>query len=237
MPARRSAQAATGGATVALNIAGFQRKGPQISNPTNDHACQPNGAGNAGTFSPRRWLVAASVALPMALAPLAGLCAAAETPATAPLDARGDKIEIQISPYTHHFSESSEHTNVLALALSSVHSSGWLWGGAYFRNSFGQPCVYVFGGRKYEEPFGLSRTYWNWTAGILYGYKPPYENKVPYNHNGFSPGIVPTIGYRVAPGVGVQASLLGSAAVMFSLVLELDRGRGDTGSSQALLAR
>jgi len=157
----------------------------------------------------------------MAVAPLAGRCAA-ETPSVAPLDAGGggDKIEIQFSPYTYHFSGSEGHSNVLALALSSVDSSGWLWGGSYFRNSFGQPCAYVFGGRKYEEPFGLAKTYWSWTAGVLYGYKPPYEDKVPLNHQGFSPGAVLTLGWQFTPQLSTQLNAVGTAGIMIQFSLD-----------------
>jgi hypothetical protein len=133
---------------------------------------------------PIKTMIAASLALSFALVPLSGICAP---------EASGDTIEVQFSPYTYHFSQSDEHRNVVALALSSVDRSGWLWGGAYFRNSFGQPCAYLFGGRKYEEPFGLSRVYWSWTAGILYGYKPPYEDKVPFNHNGSLPSAIASL--------------------------------------------
>ena len=33
------------------------------------------------------------------------------------------------------------------------------------------------------------------TAGLLHGYKEPYEDKIPYNFNGFGPGILPAVGY------------------------------------------
>ena len=64
------------------------------------------------------------------------------------------------------------------------------------------------------------RIYWSWTAGILYGYKPPYENKVPFNSNGFSPAIIPTLGYQFTPTVSGEIAMLGTAGIMFNIAFQ-----------------
>jgi hypothetical protein len=128
---------------------------------------------------------------------------------------------LQISPYALHFSPSPEHRNVYLLGAAAVRADGWLAGGAYFSNSFGQPSVYAFVGRKYVEPFGWERIYWTWTAGLLYGYVGPYKDKVPFNHNGFSPGFVPTVGYMLDARTSAQVALLGNSGLMFSVVYDL----------------
>ena len=49
----------------------------------------------------------------------------------------------------------------------------------------------------------------------MYGYVGKYKNKVPLNVGGFSPVIIPAIGYRLSPRSAVEIQLLGTAAVMF----------------------
>src|SRR6476660_8724844 len=85
--------------------------------------------------------------------------------------------ELRLSPYTVHFSK-EPHADVYLAALAKVDERGWMVGGAAFRNSCGQPSAYVFAGQKYVQPWGGGRVYWSWTAGIVYGYKPPYDDKV-----------------------------------------------------------
>ena len=54
------------------------------------------------------------------------------------------------------------------------------------------------------------------TAGLMYGYVAPYEDKVPLNHNGFSPAIIPAIGYQLTSKDSVQVKVLGNAGLMLS---------------------
>jgi hypothetical protein len=129
--------------------------------------------------------------------------------------------ELHFSPYTWHYSNDPKHTEVFLVGLAKVNEQGWLAGAAAFQNSFGQPCVYAFAGRKYVEPWGLERVYWSWNAGIIYGYKPPYDHKVPLNHNGFSPGFIPAVGYQFTPKVSGEVTMLGTAGVMFTVAIQL----------------
>jgi hypothetical protein len=54
------------------------------------------------------------------------------------------------------------------------------------------------------------------TAGLMYGYVAPYENKVPLNYKGFNPAIIPSLGYKLTAHDSVQIMILGNAALMFS---------------------
>ncbi|RZU02357.1 hypothetical protein [Rivibacter subsaxonicus] len=166
------------------------------------------------------WLMAILLALLALAAP-----AHAEPDFLKGWDGRHDRdlsaTMLQISPYTLHFSPSPDHQNVYLLGAAAVRADGWMAGGAYFSNSFGQPTVYAFVGRKYLEPFGWERVYWTWTAGILYGYVDDYRDEVPFNVRGFSPGFVPTVGYMLTPRTSVQVAILGTAGLMFSLVFDL----------------
>ena len=63
--------------------------------------------------------------------------------------------------------------------------------------------------------------YAEWTAGLLYGYKGEYKHKVPFNYNGFSPGVTVGIGWRFSPTVAGQVNLLGTAGLMLLFTYEL----------------
>jgi hypothetical protein len=129
---------------------------------------------------------------------------------------------VEISPYTYHYSYNVEHRPVRLIGLERETPDRWFVGGAYFSNSFGQDSGYVYMGRSYYNVFeSLPRVYLKWSAGLMYGYKDPYEDKVPLNYKGFSPAIVPAVGWRFNGGWNAQVNVLGAAALMFSLVKEL----------------
>ena len=91
----------------------------------------------------------------------------------------------------------------------------WCGGASYFRNSFGQPSGYLYGGKRYDSIFSYDKLFAQWTVGLLYGYKPPYDHKVPLNHNGFSPGAVVSLGWQFTPTYSAQVNVLGNSALMF----------------------
>ncbi len=125
------------------------------------------------------------------------------------------KLEWQMSPYSYHFSNSDEHRPVFMLGLEREHASGKLDGLTYFSNSFGQDCVYIYPwGGVYKSIAGIAPLSFKWTAGLLYGYKAPYENKVPLNYKGFSPGAIIALAYEFKPGWSAQVNALGAAALM-----------------------
>lgn len=124
--------------------------------------------------------------------------------------------ELTLSPYTYHWNPSNEHKAVILLAIDEQLPGGRLCGLSVFRNSFGQPTVYVYAGQQYNQLLGVPELFAKVTGGIMYGYVAPYQNKVPLNSNGFSPAIIPSIGYKLSPHDSVQLKVLGSAALMFS---------------------
>jgi hypothetical protein len=87
-----------------------------------------------------------------------------------------------------------------------------------FSNSFGQECVYIYPwGQVYKNLFGVQPLSFKWTAGLLYGYKEPYEHKVPMNYKGFSPGLIAAVAYQFPSGWTAQVDTLGTAALMFQI--------------------
>jgi hypothetical protein len=129
----------------------------------------------------------------------------------------GDISRIIVSPFTHHHSRSAEHRTVWLVGMEQESANRSLRGAAFFSNSFGQESVYIFPwGGRYNNVFGNEAIFAKWTAGLLYGYKAPYENKVPFNHKGFSPAIVPSIGYQFNSRVSAEVQILGTAGIMLT---------------------
>jgi len=131
--------------------------------------------------------------------------------------------DLSFSPYTYHFTYSSEHKPVVSLGVVKGLEDNWNAGGSVFSNSFGQPSVYLFGGQRYVNPFGWDKWYLQWNAGLLYGYVGQYKNKVPLNYKGFSPGFVPSVGYQFSEGIYGELDLLGNSALMFTLIFPMSK--------------
>ncbi len=122
---------------------------------------------------------------------------------------------IGISPYTHHFRYNVDHKDVWAIGLERETADHALYGLMAFSNSFGQPSAYAYYGRSFSPVERWSESlYLKLTGGLLYGYRPPYDDKVPLNYNGYSPAIIPAIGWRLDQSLSVQMNFLGTAAVM-----------------------
>ncbi len=121
------------------------------------------------------------------------------------------------SPYTIHFSPSDEHEWVWGVGLEWQRPDQWMFGAVYFRNSFGQPSGYLYAGQRYYDFFGRRQLFLQWTAGLLYGYVDEYQDKVPFNQDGFSPGVVLSAGWQFDRRWNAQLNLLGNAGVMLQL--------------------
>lgn len=143
---------------------------------------------------------------------------ATATPHTTPA---GDTWRVIASPYTYHYSYNPEHRPVRMVGLERQYAGGFVMGGSWFHNSFGQPSAYVYAGRRFDHVGGHESVFVQLTGGVLYGYKPPFENKVPLNHNGFSPGAVLSLGWQFTPTYSAQVNVLGNSALMFQFSADL----------------
>lgn len=132
-----------------------------------------------------------------------------------------DHWRLTLSPYTYHYTHKPEHEPIYMLGLERQRSDGWVWGGAYFSNSFGQSSGFAYLGKRYANFSGYDRLFAQWSVGVLYGYKPPYENEVPLNVNGFSPGAVLSLGWQFTPEYSVQLNEVGTAGIMVQLSIDL----------------
>jgi len=134
----------------------------------------------------------------------------------------GDHLNLIASPYTAHFHPSDEHEYVWLLGVERERADGALAGAAYFSNSFGQESGYIFPwGEIYRNVFDHPQMYVKWTAGLLYGYRGKYEDKVPFNHGGFSPAIVPALGWEFGSKQQIQLNMLGLNGLMLQFTQPL----------------
>lgn len=133
---------------------------------------------------------------------------------------QGRRLSWQFSPATTlHYTYDSAHKPVVMMGLERESpGDGALDGMALFTNSFGQPTLYVYPwGGVHHGVFGIDKLSFKWTAGLLYGYRDPYEDKVPLNYKGLSPVAIPALAYDLNDGWTGQINFLGTAALMFQV--------------------
>ena len=141
------------------------------------------------------------------------LCPGLNEPA-AP-DSTTPRYEAFFSPYTHHWQHDDEHRPVFAASMSRLLPNDRSCGVSLFRNSFGQPSAYAFVGKTWPGFMPrYPKVYASVTAGILYGYVGRYKDKVPLNVGGFSPAIIPAVGYQLTPRNRLEVQIIGTAAIM-----------------------
>jgi hypothetical protein len=169
-----------------------------------------------------------SVAQPAPAQPAPGTIPAqpATSPVLAPPDAqptsveepwRTDRFYLETSLYTHHFHFDPAHDDHQDLILGEWNiTQQWLLGASFFKNSFGQPTEYVYGGWRYR-PFEQAQPFYlKVSAGIVHGYKDPYKDKIPFNGSGFAPVIIPSVGYCFSR-VCSEVVFVGGASVILTL--------------------
>jgi hypothetical protein len=133
-------------------------------------------------------------------------------------------VTILGSPKVVHFDPDPEHVDwswLVGIEWSRP-ASRWYYGFSYFNNSFGQKCQFYYAGYTWK----LGENYPNWylklSGGLIYGYKEPYEDKVPFNHNGYSPGLFPAVGYKWDRW-NLQLVTLGTAGAMITVGYDVIR--------------
>ena len=129
-------------------------------------------------------------------------------------DAQQDKgfWYVQTSVYTKHYSPDPDHNNNQDLiGIERNQASGWVFGGATFRNSFRQRSNYAYAGKRYEST--EYPVYLKLTGGLLQGYSGQYKDKIPLNHFGIAPVIIPSVGAHYGP-LAAELVFLGANAAM-----------------------
>jgi hypothetical protein len=136
-------------------------------------------------------------------------------------DSPDDSTRIIFSPYTFHYSYSADHRPTWMLGGEKQYADGTVLGAAYFSNSFGQDSATVYRGARLSNWGPYPQLFAQWTAGLMYGYKPPYNDEVPLNFRGFSPVVVLALGWQFTPRYSFQVNALGTAALMFQFSAQM----------------
>jgi hypothetical protein len=114
----------------------------------------------------------------------------------APEPWRTDRFYLETSVYTRHFHYDPAHDDSQNLILGEWNiTEQWLAGASVFDNSFGQSSQYVYGGYRFRPFERLQPLYFKVSAGLVHGYRGQYRDKIPLNHSGIAPVIVPSVGY------------------------------------------
>ncbi|BDU54938.1 hypothetical protein [Limnohabitans sp. TEGF004] len=126
------------------------------------------------------------------------------------------KWDLTLSPYTHHWNYNPEHRPVKLVAMDSHVSGGRFCGLALFTNSFGQESAYLYVGQQWDGIFGNPKLFTKLSAGLLWGYRGEYRDKIPFNHLGIAPAVIPSLGYYITPKDSAQVYVLGNAGLLFA---------------------
>ncbi|MDF3823369.1 hypothetical protein P3G55_26045 [Leptospira sp. 96542] len=132
-------------------------------------------------------------------------------PSSSEEDAAAAPWTFTVAPYVHHWRKNPDHRHAFIFSLEKEQEAHQLLGLALFRNSFGQPSAYAYVGQEWQDFLETPRLTAKLTAGIIYGYKGEYADKVPLNRNGYSPGLIPALGYQMTERDSVQFMVLGNA--------------------------
>jgi len=149
-------------------------------------------------------------------------CLAADDAKSAP-GSSGNILMLQAAPGVVHYNSDPQHAKYSWLVGAEWQQpSRWLAGYSYFNNSFDQKCHYFYAGRWWPIREDDPHWYVKLTGGVILGYKEPFEDKIPLNHNGIAPGIVPAVGYKFNR-FNVQLNLLGTAGFMVTVGYDVIR--------------
>jgi len=125
----------------------------------------------------------------------------------------GDRIMVEYGPYVYHRLDNTDHNqwpNLIGVEYET--RSNWLVGAASFKNSYYQHAALLYGGKRWFVTPVSENLYVKLTGALVYGYKEPYEDKLPINHDGYGFAILPAVGYQFGRA-NVQFVFLGTAAV------------------------
>lgn len=128
----------------------------------------------------------------------------------------GPRWDLSLSPYTHHWRYSPDHKPVFLVALDQRLQDNRFCGVALFRNSFGQPSTYVYTGKRWDGVLEQPKLFTKVSAGLIYGYKGRFQNKIPFNDYGIAPAIIPSIGWQIDRESSAQVMVLGTAGLLFA---------------------
>jgi hypothetical protein len=135
-----------------------------------------------------------------------------------------DEFMIQTSLFTKHWTPKPEHNNRQELiGFELQKESNWVFGGAFFKNSFGQDTQFLYAGYKWMIPQMDDTFYFKLAGGPMHGYKGQYKDKIPLNQAGVAPAVLPAIGFQYKR-VQSELILFGAAGIMITMGFTLPNG-------------
>jgi hypothetical protein len=133
---------------------------------------------------------------------------------------------LMAAPLTLHFSDinrdagstDEKHKYVWLVGAEKMVTDRYFAGAAFFSNSFGQPTQYVYVGAKFRPWDEQPKFFAKISAGVIHGYKPPYDKKIPINtSSGWGLGVIPSIGWDFNDQFAAQLNVLGAAGLMLQM--------------------
>ncbi|MBM7623264.1 hypothetical protein [Sporohalobacter salinus] len=127
-------------------------------------------------------------------------------------------LSLRTSLLTHHWNNNSDYNNSQELIGLEYHSpNSNLYGLIHFKNSYSQPCWYIYTGKSYNlKQISYFKIYWKLTYGIITGYDDEDGRYNSYlNRIGTFPVIIPSICIKYDK-LSLEASLLANAGFIIT---------------------
>lgn len=128
----------------------------------------------------------------------------------------GQRWTFTFAPYVYHWRYDEDHRPAFVFALERRVAGNRFCGLSLFRNSFGQPSAYAYLGQRWDNLFDRPELSLKVSYGVIYGYTGQYHDKVPFNWNGFSPTVIPSLAYHLNPQDSLDVMVLGTAGLVFA---------------------
>lgn len=131
-----------------------------------------------------------------------------------------DSVYLQAG-YGTHWKDDEDYTGKpFLVGIEAGHDDKHVVGVSLFENSFSQFSQYYYYGYKWRLPFISESVQFKLTGGLIHGYTGEYEDKLAYNHNGWAPVLIPSLGWK-RDKLGVDLAILGNAGVMLLVGYEI----------------
>ena len=125
-----------------------------------------------------------------------------------------DNTYLQLG-YGAHWDDSDDYRGIPALiGLEWSKNDRRIAGVSLFNNSFGQFSQYYYYGYKWRLNRWNEKLQVKLSGGFIYGYVGEFEDRLDPNWSGFSPAIIPSLGWKERRW-GFDVAVLGTAGVMF----------------------
>ena len=181
------------------------------------------------TFASAALILAASLAIPAfgQQTPAPEAKPAAEAPATETNAASGFQLDktrvlLQTSLYGRHWHPQPDHNNNFRLInIEAQRPDNWLYGFAYFHNSFDQASQYLYFGKQWRQFTSYPLVHLKLTGGLLHGYRGEYRDKIRFNGSGVAPALLPSIGLS-GKRFESEVILFGTAGFMWTVGVYLN---------------